>query len=87
MLAGFGWILKTGVRANLVTVTDDDCVMNVLDINTWYRETLIEPFDLFCGLRFNPTGKPIRWTQSKWYIYKLYHTIDNLLLRALKKVY
>ncbi|XP_076814031.1 beta-1,3-galactosyltransferase 5-like [Clavelina lepadiformis] len=68
MLAGFGWILKTGVRANLVTVTDDDCVMNVLDINTWYRETLIEPFDLFCGLRFNPTGKPIRWTQSKWYI-------------------
>ncbi|CAK8680051.1 unnamed protein product [Clavelina lepadiformis] len=68
VLAAFGWFLRTNLKTRFLTVTDDDCVMNILNINAWFQRIRVEAYDLYCGFLYNKQSKPNRHTKNKWYV-------------------
>jgi len=67
VLSAFGWILKEGIEIDFVTVTDDDCLLNLKNIYRSFR-TNHENDVIYCGFQFGKDRKPITNPESKWYV-------------------
>ncbi|XP_004226631.4 acetylgalactosaminyl-O-glycosyl-glycoprotein beta-1,3-N-acetylglucosaminyltransferase-like [Ciona intestinalis] len=69
VLSSFRWLLEGHMTSSYYTVTDDDCVMNLMNINTFFH---VERYDdvIYCGFIFDQDSKVNRQRKSKWYISK-----------------
>ena len=70
VLSGFHWLNFEKLSADWVTVTDDDCLINVQNVYNSFKEIeVIENENkIFCGFQRNENGEPIKDKSSKWYI-------------------
>ena len=70
VLSAFNWLNARKLQYDWVTVTDDDCLMNVNKIYNVYNEITNNVDNIsnkiFCGFEYGINRKPIREKKSKW---------------------
>ena len=69
VLSGFHWLKFEKLSADWVTVTDDDCFMNVQNVYNSFKAIGVNENEkkIFCGFQRTENGGPIKDKSSKWY--------------------
>ena len=69
VLSAFHWLNFQNLEADWVTVTDDDCLMNVQNVFTSFNNTKVgENYKkIFCGFAQSVNAQPIKGISSKWF--------------------
>lgn len=65
VLSALRYLLEDHLGSEFYTVTDDDCVMNLMNIVTFF-ERAAERDVMYCGFLFDNDLKTIRKKKSKW---------------------
>ena len=69
VLSSFHWLNFEKLEVDWVTVTDDDCLMNVQNVYNSFKAIKVNENEnkIFCGFARTENGGPIKDKSSKWY--------------------
>ena len=69
VLSAFHWLNFQNLEADWVTVTDDDCFMNVQNVFNSFNNTKVDENykKMFCGLRHHVDGHAVREQWDPWF--------------------
>ena len=73
VLSGFHWLKFEKLSADWVTVTDDDCFMNVQNVYNSFKAIEVNENEkkIFCGFQRTENAEPVRGylkeLYPKWY--------------------
>ena len=64
MLSAFGWLVQARLPIDLVTVTDDDIVLDMANIERFFGGTIED--NIYCGYKLGNQYPPQRDKKSRW---------------------